>query len=282
MFTRSTSNTYVPGWIGLAVLLSWALHAAPAAASEAPGTLMEAIGAKVGVASGHAAELAEAIDQLAVVPGLPGDIENEAPGEDLDRYEREHGLPEAQGGGYPAGGTGKMPSPWRDGKGRISKPMRAGLLGIEGAMTDAKVLANGHANLAPGIEHVLTNVRLLGEGKTLPANATSLMHELEIELFALGNNALILEAEDNLHAAAAEMAHGSPERARGYLEAASGALDRADERGAYHIFDDRQTLTALLKDMHEGDGDAAPETSRPLIARLITDIHEHLSDLGGE
>jgi hypothetical protein len=291
MFIRYTRITRLLGWIAVATVVAWA-GAGPSRAMEHAGTLMGAIGTKLAVASGHATTLTEEINHLGVDSGLLTESENSNPAEDLDAYEREHGLPEkrsetvstgpTQGGGFPAGGSASMPPHWRDGQGRVTPSMRSSLQGIEAAMTDAGTLANGNEFLAPGIAHVLTNVRRLGAGKTLPANAVSLTNEIEIELFALGNNALILEAEDDLRAASAAMAHGRPEQARGLLEAAAGALDRANERGAYHVFDDRQTLAALLKDMNRDDGDAAPEVSRPVIARLITDIHEHLSDLGGE
>lgn len=293
MTQRSTQKMPFLGLIGLTLIISAAMHANPGSAAERPGHTMGEISAKLASAHVHATTLAEDIGQMAADPNRPPALGNgDQAGDPGQReHDQQHRLPErradagatapSQGGGFPAGGSGSMP-PRRDaGAHKVTKSMQSGLREIELAMVEAKGLADGNAYLVPGIEHVLANVRVLGAEKTLPTDALSLSHEIEIELYALGNNALILGAEDYLRAASTASAKGKTEQTREFLGAAAGALDQADQRGAYHVHDDLQTLTFLLEGMKPG-ADEKAGVSAPVIEDLINDLHGHLSDLREE
>jgi hypothetical protein len=257
---------------GMATALALALVATfstYARAAERPGQAMADVTARLAVASSHAAVLEEALNRQPLPAPAAADAPEAVPGgHDIG--------PGSDGGGFPAEGA-MPPRPAR----KITPAMIAALDGLEAAMEETRTLARGHEYLEPGIEHVLANAKRIRANRAQPADATALSHEITIELFALANNARILEAEADLHAASTALGMDRPEAAHGHMKAAARVMNEAREQGAYHLEDDIATLQVILARIDEGTP-ADQAVTADGMNELIGDLHEHLSDLRGE
>jgi hypothetical protein len=260
---------------GIATLLGFALlamYSTSGRAAERPGQTMADVTARLTLASKHAAALEEALDRQAppAAPPAPDIAEAVPDGHNLG--------PGQEGGGYPAEGAVARP---RRAARKITAEMTSTLDALEAAVREAKALARGSEYLDPGIEHVLTNAQRIRADSDPSADAVSLSQEIAIELVALANNARILEAEADLHAASAALGGNRTDAFHNHLGAAVQVLGEAQNQGAYHLEDDMAALRVILARLKGG---ALPReaVTADAVDELIGDVHEHLADLRGE
>lgn len=257
----------MPAFAVIAMIATFAMTGT-AAAEKRPGQAMAALRAQLVAASTHATVLEKALNRQVPMAAPPAEeTVGELPGaHEIGRGPEERSRP----------AEGSMAMPARE----LTLEMTSALDGVEAAMQQAKALAGGHEYLEPGIEHVMANTRRMRANKKLPADAAALGQEISIELFALANNARILEAEDDLHAASTALGKDQSAVGRNHLEAAARVLTEAQDKGAYHLEDDIATIQVLLGRMEK---EKLPrETATAAVDELIGDIHEHLADLRGD
>jgi len=256
--------------LGLALV---ALTSTDGGAAERPGQAMADVGARLGMASTHAAALEAALDRMPPMsaPVVPS-AEEAAPGE--------HTIGTgSEGGGFPAGGSAALPArPAR----KVTGEVKTALDGLETAVREAKAIAGPQAPyLDPGFEHVLANAGRIRANGELSADALTLSQEIDIELVALTNNARVLEAEAELRAGRAAIGTSRAGAVQTHIDAAVVALADAQSRGAYHLEDDIAALKVAAARLRKGDTPGTAVT-RDDMAQLIADVHEHLADLGGD
>jgi hypothetical protein len=253
--------------VGLALI---AMVSTTGRAAERPGQDMADVTVRLMQASTHAEVLVDALDRAAPLT-FPASADGERYGADG------HDL-----AGWPKGQVAKSSlvvasrtAP------AITPEMGNALDGLEAAVLEARRTAAGNPWLEPGIGHVLANTATIRSGNDPSADPDSLAHEIAIELRSLANNARVLEAEADLRAAVSARRFNRTDAFRGHLEAAVQVMGQARTEGAYHLEDDIATLQTVLARVREG-ASARDAVNRDAVDELIADIHEHLSDLGGE
>jgi hypothetical protein len=162
-----------------------------------------------------------------------------------------------------------------------SADVQRGLAVVDHLMATVERLGNGHPSLAPGISHVRTNTAGVVVGGKVSDKAATLLDENLAELHALIVNAYILQAMAELGSAADALDKKSPTEVTFYLQNAEQALQRANDRGAYHIEHDIEDIQAALLDVQAKVAAKVPVTRDALETR-ISELQTHLFQLGGE
>ena len=163
----------------------------------------------------------------------------------------------------------------------LSKALINGLNTIDKAALDAMALSNGDEHLDPGLIHVRDVVRMIKDGNKVTSKAVGLMGEASIELYALMVNAAILEAEAHLNSANKALAKGKKQDVVFSLKEASDAMERANERGAYHLQNDLEEIEAALDEISAKVSANVP-VSKEAIDERIEEINSHLFHVGNE
>jgi hypothetical protein len=162
-----------------------------------------------------------------------------------------------------------------------SAEVQRGLAVVDHLMAAAERLGNGHPSLAPGFSHVRKNNSGVVVGGKISEKAATLLDENVAELHALVINAYILQAMAELGNAADALDKKNPADVTFYLQNAEQALQRANDRGAYHIEHDIEDIQAALVDVQAKVAAKVPVTRDALETRM-TELQSHLFQLGGE
>jgi hypothetical protein len=163
----------------------------------------------------------------------------------------------------------------------LSSALINGLDAIDRSAVDALKLSNNDEHLQPGLEHVRDVVSRVKQGNKVTEAAIGLVGEASIELYALMVNAAILEAEAHLESANKALSKGKKQDVVFSLEQASVAMERANERGAYHLQNDLEEIEAALSEISDKVSANVP-VSKEAIDERIEEINSHLFHVGNE
>ncbi|MDH4228887.1 MAG: hypothetical protein OEW11_03955 [Nitrospirota bacterium] len=267
----SVSKTLSWGVAGLAAVILQISWVSPVPATEIINQEMGDVAVKLIAATTHASTLEQEI-QVSGAGSMSSPAATDG-GRDARMEQGEHDLVREEVS--PQVAVASKISP-----GEITPGAQSALKELESTMQQVKALSKGNEYLDPGVEHVLANVRRIGSGKALPADADVLTQEIAIELSALTSNARILQAEGYLRSAAASFGKEPASKTRGYFAAAADVLGDAQMRGAYHLDDDIEAVQMTLERL-SGDVAISATVDSAAVDQLISDLHAHLSDLRG-
>ncbi|MBI5136673.1 MAG: hypothetical protein HZA24_04960 [Nitrospirae bacterium] len=163
------------------------------------------------------------------------------------------------------------------------KPMTGelmnGLAAIDRSAAAATALANNHAHLQPGLDHVRAVLRMVKEDGKVSDKSIGLVGEASIELYALMVNAAIIEAEAHLNSAVDALKKDKRQDVVFYLKQANVAMATANERGAYHIQNDLEEIEAAVATISDKVSANVP-VSADAIEERIAEINSHLFHVG--
>lgn len=166
-------------------------------------------------------------------------------------------------------------------KGNFSPSFKIGLANIETEMGKADRLANGHHAIEPGIRHVRESVATITKDGKPTKQTSTLLDEINLELYAMVINANIVEAVAHMESAKDALAKGRGDEVKMHLQEAGKALENANNRGAYHIQNDIEEVQADLIEMGNAI-DAHVKLDPARIDERIEEVNDHLFDVAAE